>query len=267
MAQDVVGQYSGYILIIGWGVGSATLLAMAYRRKSAILGAMAVLMFISLCLGLTVLPWIVQRNSVLGYSLALLVALLWLLLWWNIDWVYAIVGSRYGTHWITLVPAAVAFIDEFREQVLSLFREAYSSLGSGIASLEIKEIGKPGSRYLQVRLIPRNRRSAPIVANLFNEVTLAIGRNRCRLELEDLFDHGGVPAGIEAGRQTVDAVVRGRYFEKIQRLPWLGVVAAVGYVEHGGQQLIFRRGYLLPLLKTDIQTYEPYRAAQRGWHD
>jgi hypothetical protein len=146
-----------------------------------------------------------------------------------------------------------------------MFREIYSSLGSGIVSLETKEIGRPGSGFLEVRLTPKNRRSAPIVAHLFNEVTLAIGHNGCRVELEDLFDHGGVSAAIEAGHQTVDAVVRGRYVEKIQRLPWLGVVAAVGYVEYGDQQVTFRRGFLLPLLKTEIQTYEPYRATQRAW--
>jgi hypothetical protein len=267
MAEDVVGQYSSYAVAIGWGAGTVTLLGMAYRRRSAILGAMAVLMFISLCLGLTVLPWIAHRNRVLAYSLALVGAVLWLVLWWKIGWVYTVVGSRYGLRWITIVPAALAFIDDFGEQVMDLFREAYSSLGSGIASMEAREIGKPGSRYIEVRLTPRNQGSAPIVAHLFNEVTLAIGRNGCLLELEDLFDHGGVQAAIEAARQTVDAVVRGRYVEKIQRLPLLGVVAAVGYVDDGGQQVTLRRGLLLPLLKTDIQTYEPYRARQKARSD
>jgi hypothetical protein len=66
---------------------------------------------------------------------------------------------------------------------------------------------------------------------------------------------------IKLGRQGIDAVIAGRYYEKVQRLPGIGIVAAIGYLPMGGRVIDFGRGFLVPVLKTYVSRYVPYHPA------
>jgi hypothetical protein len=153
-------------------------------------------------------------------------------------------------------------MDEFARQVLDMFRDAQALLGPDVATLETRD-AESGTQnpYLEIRLTPKNSRAAPIVAYVLTEVTLVIGRNDCRLELEDLMNSGSTTDAVKLGRQGIDAVIAGRYYEKIQRLPEIGIVAAIGYLPLGGRVIDFGRGFLVPFLKTDVWSYEPYHPA------
>jgi len=149
--------------------------------------------------------------------------------------------------------------DDVYRQLVGLFESTSSTLGPEVAELTKEETQTAGPlQHVLLRLTPRNPRSAPIAASIFGEVTFTIGRNGCRVELGDIIESQA--AAVETTRKVVAGVVEGRYFEKVQRLPGLGVVAAVGYPDVGGRQIDFGRGFLMPFLKTDVTRYEPYRS-------
>jgi hypothetical protein len=150
--------------------------------------------------------------------------------------------------------------DRFQAEILRVFENAYMELGPGSARLEKRPISEPGSdpRFL-VALEPTNPRSAPIAAAIIGDVNLSVGRRGCSVELWDIIQPADGEAAIETTRDLLREVIDGRYHEKLQSLPLIGVVAAQGYLRIRGKPVTFGHGIFVPLLVTATEQYEPYR--------
>jgi hypothetical protein len=138
-------------------------------------------------------------------------------------------------------------------------------LGPGSARLERKPISHPGSdpRFLVV-LKPTNPRAAPISAAIMGDVNFSIGRHGCSVELWDIIEPADDETAVETARGLVREVIDGRYHEKLQSLPVIGVVAAQGFLTIRGKPAAFGHGIFIPFIPTTVERYEPYRATQSG---
>ena len=148
-------------------------------------------------------------------------------------------------------------------EIVRVLENAYTELGPGSARLEKKPISEPGSdpRFLVV-LSPTNPRAAPISAAIIGDVTLSIGRHGCSVELGDIIQSTADETAVETTRGLVREVIDGRYHEKVQFLPIIGVVAAQGHLGIRGKPIAFGHGIFIPFLPTTTARYDPYRATQ-----
>lgn len=144
--------------------------------------------------------------------------------------------------------------------MLRVFDNAYMELGPGSARLEKRPISEPGrDPWFLVALKPTNPRSAPMAAAIVGDVNFSVGRRGCSVELWDIIQPADEETAIETTRDLVREVIDGRYHEKLQSLPVIGVVAAQGYLTIRGKPVAFGHGIFIPLLITATEQYEPYR--------